>query len=179
MKTFFIAGAPRSGTAWLSNFLTTDNSVCFHEGLKFVPVSYTHTFRETGRPICGDSGAHIPFIYKKLTEEFQNSAFVIVEREPADAKAASSRQGFDPAHTDLVFSAMAVMARDVPHLSIPYETLFTEDSARRIWEHCLGTPFDKVRWEVVSRANVQASKKSHLETATFVKSGLATTLELG
>jgi hypothetical protein len=39
MIDFMVLGLPRSGTAWLANLLTTDDSICLHESLMEFPIS--------------------------------------------------------------------------------------------------------------------------------------------
>src|SRR5262245_11295408 len=45
MMPFFVPGLPRSRTAWLANWLTTDTSLCLHD------VRYSKTLLQGGRRV--------------------------------------------------------------------------------------------------------------------------------
>ena len=48
MIDFMALGLPRSGTAWLANLLTTDDSLCLHESLMRHSVNDLHQMQHQG-----------------------------------------------------------------------------------------------------------------------------------
>ena len=172
MRTFFIAGPPRSGTGWLSAFLTTDKSLCLHEGVKFGP--YSTTFSKVGREICGDAGSHIQVNFKEILKEFPEAKFVIVSRDPEESRKSAENLGLEiPGEVfDENFKKLLEMSRSTKFLHIRFEDLFTLDACRSVWNHCIGTEFDYHRWEIFRRLNIQATTSTHAESLDFVTTGV-------
>ena len=85
MKPFFILSLPRSGTAWLSNFLTWGDCFCYHE------LSYgcealddiEQAFRKTDAPIVGTADTAAVLFHDKLAERFPEAKFLFVIRDKA------------------------------------------------------------------------------------------------
>lgn len=48
MIDFMVLGLPRSGTAWLANLLTTDDSLCLHESLMRYSIADLHQTQHHG-----------------------------------------------------------------------------------------------------------------------------------
>lgn len=48
MIDFMVFGLPRSGTAWIANLLTTDNSLCLHESLIDFTLSELNDIKHDG-----------------------------------------------------------------------------------------------------------------------------------
>jgi len=171
MKTFFIAALPRSGTAWVSNFLTTGDSICLHDGIKYITDGYANTLQATGRRFCGDSGSHIQMIYKELLEAFPDAKFAAIVRSPSDVIDSLKDMlmpidGLEESRNQLF--EMITSNEDI--LVVRFEDLFNDESkARELWEHCIGVGFDPIRWRLLAKLNVQCSDKALDETIQFVK----------
>ena len=95
MTPFFITGLPRSRTAWLANFFTTQTAFCFHDRCKdgwtaawveqslkmvaqgFVPGSpparYTHV---------GDADSGLMLIAPQLVVMFPDARWLFVKNTP-------------------------------------------------------------------------------------------------
>ena len=179
MRTFFIAGAPRSGTGFLSAFLTSELSVCFHEGIKFAGRDYKGLFERSRKPICGDSGAHIAFIYPALKRMFPDAKFVIIKRDRAKCIERGMKIGMQQSDIEAACDALQEMEEDQPHPTLEFSNIFLPASGEAIWNHCIGTPFDGVRFEVLRRLNIQATDETHEETKSFVANLVAVPINLG
>lgn len=176
MKTFCIGGLPRTGTGWLSAFLTTDKSACLHEGLKFNNGSYRDLFEGLGKDICGDAGSHIPIVYADVLASYPDTKFVIVERDPEEVKPTAARLGITADWVDYTQDALVEMEKAVEVMKISFSDLFTLDGSKRVWEYCLGYEFDSIRWEIFRRLNIQATIPTHRETLEFIRTQKPTQL---
>jgi len=171
MKTFFIAGLPRSGTAWVSNFLTTDNSICLHDGIKYIVDGYANTLQATGRGFCGDSGSHIQMIYKTLLEVFPDAKFAMIVRSPSDVVESLKIMELPIDGLDESRQLLMQMFRDIDDIIvINFNDLFTnEEAAKKLWNHCIGDGFDPFRWRMLTKLNIQCSDIALAETFQFVQ----------
>lgn len=167
MKTFFILSLPRSRTAWLSNFLTYENSFCFHEGLMRVGTAYQleHLFECVNKPIVGNSDCGNLLFMDEIAETFPDASYVLIER-PYD-EVINSMHAMGPSFTDdrYVQKAARLMEsakRYLDPLIVDYHEL-NRDACRRIWRHCIGTPFDTLRWQILDGINIQIDPDRKLE----------------
>ena len=158
MTPFFIAGLPRSRTAWLANFLTTDESFCYHEltadccDLAEMPDA----FRRTGRRIVGDADTSLALLHEPIKKLFPGARWVVVER-PAEAVAKSLRDDLgiviDPGLLNQLQENLEVIKRDA--LVVSFDG-FSVNTARFVWAYCLpGIDFDEARWKLLDPLIVQ------------------------
>ena len=158
MTPFFIAGLPRSRTAWLANFLTTDESFCYHEltadclDLAEMPEH----FRRTGRRLVGDADTSLALLYKPIKKLFPGARWAVIER-PVEEVEKSLRDDLgitlDPGLLDLLLENLEIIKRDA--LVVSFND-FTESTARFIWAWCLpGIDFDEARWKLLDPLLIQ------------------------
>ncbi|MEI6870657.1 MAG: hypothetical protein WCL08_00105 [Verrucomicrobiota bacterium] len=159
----------------MSAFLTSDRSVCFHEGIKFVPNdrSYTKFFADFGRPAAGDAGAHIAFIYRDLAMQFPRAKFVIIKRPVQQCVRSGMKIGLTQADVLKSCEALVDMEKNCNHVCVDFTDIFKPKGAKLIWEQCIGEPFDALRFEVLRRLNIQATESTHEETRRFVSKSVA------
>ncbi len=89
MKRFIIGGLPRSGTAWIANFLSMQkNMFCWHEAIQYGEVFETYgeaidypLFCSPSPEFCGDSTTAILPVF----DEVEAQRFFIV-RNPNECK---------------------------------------------------------------------------------------------
>lgn len=152
MKNFFILALPRSRTAWIANFLTYENSFCFHEGL--MRISSVHglkkMFSETGKKIVGNSDCGNILYVNLIKRHFDHARFVIINRDVEEViRSLDEMEGFSD--TETVYRAdvtLKALRNETDALQIDYDDL-GEEACRRLWDYCVGTPFDKTRWEML------------------------------
>ena len=134
MTPFLICATPRSGSAWLANFLTYDGVLCVHEPM-VTPVP------DGGHWLVGgvDTGAaHFPLPASKRIYQLRRD-----ERE-----------------VERSLRNMGLPYIPTPRLDVQtwnYADLFTLDTLREIWAEMVGTPFDAIRATLLIEMNVQHS----------------------
>ena len=77
MSNFLILGLPRSRTAWLANFMTSDGIQCSHEGLN--GCKSLDEYKAKFKPNSGDSNTGLAsFNFEDLFEDFK---IVVIDSE--------------------------------------------------------------------------------------------------
>lgn len=85
---YFIIGLPRSRTAWLANFLTHDNSFCWHEASRYCGSieELQQKMGETSAKYVGNSDSNMAiFSPEQMESLFWNARFVFIDRNYCDA----------------------------------------------------------------------------------------------
>ena len=160
---FFIAGLPRSRTAWLANWFTADGSDCAHDAWRW--CSTPKAIREqmpAGHDWVGTADSLNGPRYEQLVQEFGHEVpFAVVERDPLQASyavldlfqgAVSLGEIFDEikhltlAHTLLPKTVMRV----------PFEALEDPETIRAMERHLTpGRIFDERRWRLLDELKVE------------------------
>lgn len=87
MQTFFITGLPRSGTAWISNYLSWQNCVCIHDAWKYGSPKFWKTKFETINPYAaGVSDPANVMLFDEINQEFPDAKWVLITRNIEDVK---------------------------------------------------------------------------------------------
>ena len=167
MKTFFILSLPLSRTAWLANFLTYENSFCFHEGLLHVPSPHhlDYLFERTHKPIVGNSDCGNVLFLDEIYDVFPDSKFVIIERPYRDVISSMHQMGERFCDDQYVRKAQRLLDTAKTYfnpLVVPFHQL-NHENCRRIWQHCVGTAFDSLRWQMLDGINVQVDPVKKLD----------------
>lgn len=101
MKTFFITGLPRSRSSWMANFLTWGTTMCFHDG--FVGYDLVGGLVAKMKAWKGDCVGHADpmnaLFTDQLAAEFPDAKWVVVLRNPDDARQSSEKAFGWPADT--------------------------------------------------------------------------------
>jgi len=139
VRRFFVYSTPRSGSAWLSNFLTYGGSFCQHEPL----VSGQMTF--TAHAVSGavDTGAvmvgYIPPPECKIFHLYRDV------QEVGDSLRALGLPTYDMSKYRKGFE---------------YARLFDVSYLEWVWWEVTGLAFDKARAEMLIELNIQRSLPS-------------------
>ena len=130
MIDFLVYALPRSGSAWLSNFLTYGSSFCYHEPLRNGPLESLPLVA----PVTGaaDTGAYLFPVTARRT-------YALV-RDPRDVVRALSKLGL-PMVQD--FELFHEQTRDL--VTWRYERLFDVGYLREIWTEVVGPGFNETR----------------------------------
>ena len=160
LDKYFITGLPRSGTAWLANFMTYGSSFCYHEALRF--CSSKDRFKEMlsldGYDYVGNSDSGLGFFVDWIPPD---SKVVIVERDSSEVVESLKNafiNTFDLDKLNAILNAtllnLEVIKKRFDTLVIPYGK-FTQASCDMIWSHCLPrVPLNKERAEMLIGMNV-------------------------
>lgn len=138
-----ILALPRSRTAWLANFLTTEKTFCYHDPLanmwSYRDVSSLKMDRITG---VADTGLALfdlsIFDCKKL----------IIERSLNDVYASLDK--FLP---EVDLSNLNEKLYRIEGLRIGFDEI--NERLEEIWDYCTGLPFDALRADQLKNMNVQ------------------------
>ncbi len=107
-------------------------------------------FSETGKKIVGNSDCGNILYVNLIKRHFDHAKFVIVNRDVEEViRSLDEMEGFSD--TETVYRAAVTLneIRDKhDSLQIDYND-FGEEACRRLWDYCIGTPFDKTRWEML------------------------------
>jgi hypothetical protein len=154
-KHFFIYSLPRSGSAWLSLFLSQPGSFCFHEPLAN-EEEVMEQFKTRSEPVVGaiDTSAYVNPL--SLPPEVQT---FILWRDWQDVEQSSLRMGFE---VD-VKTEQKVLSKNVvvtPSNTIRYKDLGNLNYLETLWKEIVGTEFDCERAEYLVEMQVERSVES-------------------
>lgn len=95
MSKFFIAALPRSRTAWLANMLTTETSICFHEGIRRCSnlEEYIKLLDGQVPNNVGDSSSALVLNWRELAGRYPQAKWVVIRR-PFEDVLKSGRRAF-------------------------------------------------------------------------------------
>jgi len=155
---FFIAGLPRSRTAWLAAFLSTGSSICYHDpsvrmsklediGSLYDAHGYTHV---------GISDSALSFWADTIVEMYEPRT-LIVGRDVSEVIA--SLRAINCPGEELCDEATVRLSalRGHPLVKwVPFHALSVERVVELVWFHLLpGVPFDVARWREFDKLNIQ------------------------
>lgn len=153
MKRFFIYCLPRSGSAWLANFLTAKDSYCFHD-----PLAYTRfcdlkaRFDRRPETVVGaiDTGA---YCFPGWVEaELPDTEFYVLERDPLAISRSSWALGIE---FDGAANAKQLADTTRGYKRLQYDSIRTIEGIASIWETVIGPGFDRERALQLLEMNVQ------------------------
>lgn len=165
MRMVFCLTLPRSRSAWLSNFLTTDTSIVFHEAIsRFETLDEYFAFLDSQpKAIVGDCGAALIEHWEAIAKRYPEATWVVVNRPVEDV--CKSQAAAFPNHTlELAFiRALADKLKELDsldHYAATFDMLEREEVCMGIWDACLGLPWDSQRWKLLDnfRITVMAEK---------------------
>ena len=149
MSNFFVIGLPRSRTAWLSNFLTYDDNFCYHEGID--GCSTTEEYKDKLGENKGDSSTGLMLF--DMNKEFPDSPKVIIEGS-VDKAIEFTKEVYDVYEPEY-FYELKDKLDSIKGLRIKFEDI--NNSLEQIWEHLIGTPYDKDRGSLLKDMNIQTN----------------------
>jgi hypothetical protein len=158
---FVVLALPRSRTKWLSAYLTYGGWHCGHDELRharslddvrsWLSLPLTGTVETAGAP------------FWRLLRHYRPDARIAVIRRPVDAVLASLvdlELGFDPARLKTQLRQLdrkldQIEARCPDVLSLSFDALREQAACARLFEHCLGLPFDQAWWAALAPIDLQ------------------------
>jgi hypothetical protein len=175
MNPFFVTGLPRSGTAWLSAFLSHGDTICYHELLADTgPVATAVAAALVPHHGCADTAT--PLIADRLVAVFPRAPWVIVLRDPPDAYASLRRAFPRLSESDATAVhgaaclALVDLVRILPAhllLFVPFADLFSDASLQAIWRHVrMPYPYPAARAAILR--NLRITDNRWTPTAGFL-----------
>lgn len=154
MTPYIIYSTPRSGSAWLANFLSYDGSFCYHDPLENTdPADLGVLLSTPGYDVvgCVDTGAAL---FRGSLSRLGLRQFALV-RDAEDVSESLLNIGLpDVSNIEMIESI------DVD-VVFRYEGMFTLAALAPIWAVVTGLPFDPVRAAQLLKMNVQRDFASY------------------
>lgn len=144
MIEFMVIAAPRSGTTWASNWLTTDTTICLHDPLYKMHYSDIDNFRTT--KCLGISCTGIAYFHRWLNNHPARK--VILHRDKAEIDDSLCSIGMPPMD-EIYFSYMKALGG----VHVNWRDIF--DNPRYIYEYLLNIPFDEERHRLLLGIEMQ------------------------
>jgi len=147
---FFIFSLPRSRSAWLSLFLSSADSFCFHEPLGD-EVSLVDRMAARPEPVVGaiDTGAYRS--YEAVLEMLPDAHYFMLYRDPVEIQRSSDKFG-------VTFDARKEYERlcDIPVAHTIYANGLNDvDYLESLWVAIVGTPFDRERAPLMTEMHIE------------------------
>ena len=143
MIEFMVIGYPRSCTAWMSNWLTTDTTHCIHDPL--FQYHYDELDGIESKKMLGISCTGIVMFKEWLVKHPARK--LIIHRDINDVNESLRRIGLD-----------AIPRFDIDYIDgihIEHEQLF--DNPKKIYEYLVQKDFDEERFIALKDLNIQRS----------------------
>jgi hypothetical protein len=146
MIDFMVLSAPRSGSTWAANWLTTERMLCIHDPVLETKVddldSLPHPQVSLGLA-CTALALDAPFVNRHSARR------VVMHRDLRDVNASLERIGL----TSLSRKWDSAL-ENLSGMHVYYTDLFDEKPARRIWEYLTDLPFDESRHQRLARMRI-------------------------
>lgn len=154
---FFVTGMPRSRTAWLAAWLTTDTTLCLHDSTANALPPVQPGIR------AGLSGPEVCMAFRDFTACWPSAPWLVVHRTDA----ARSFEDVMRRHLDVSvqlvnewwaqrLKVLHEVTRSTKTMIVDFYQLNDEETAARIWQHLLPEkPIDWARWRMLSQLNIQ------------------------
>lgn len=172
MKTpFFITGLPRSRTAWLANFFTTDGTLCFHDPRESVSeiIDRHPTLR------VGVADATLPLKYPGLVSKYPDAPWLYVFRPEVEARqsfikfisghVSLTRRGVDSffrLHREA--TARMIEKGNGRVWTLQFAQLNEPAAVESAWKHLLPeVAWNPLRWAVLNNLQVEQRLKNRVK----------------
>lgn len=147
MIDFIVTGMPRSGTTWVANWLTTDDTLCLHDPLYQYKLDELDTINSNKRLGISCTGMW------RFTEflKTHTAKKLIIHRDIKEINdSLVNEMGVPTVSEDEVESLW-----NISGLHVSFLDLFNPVTAKNIYEYLLEKPFDFERHEYLTQLNIQ------------------------
>lgn len=152
-RFFFIYSLPRSGSAWLSQFLSQPGSFCYHEPLADSP-GFIQRLEDRPEWVVGGIDTSFYKLEAQLPSAFHCYA---LHRPLGEIRASSERLGFRlDWGTEFSRFKERVVGLHVIYYHLLSDIKYLED----LWAEVVRTKFDRERAEYLMEMNIQRSINS-------------------
>lgn len=141
---FIIIGAPRSGTAWAANWLTTERTLCYHDPLFHTALEDLDSLPCDRYLGIADTGL---WMYPEYLAAHPATK-VILHRDIAEVNYSLRRAGLPEVAADTNRKLYTISGAH-----FQWTALF--ENPQQIWSYLFGTHVDLKRHELLCKLNVQ------------------------
>lgn len=160
---FMILGLPRSGTTWAANWLTTDQSICWHDPVTRALPSEVDQWpsEKPYRGIsCTGAWMWLPWINAHPARK------VILERDPRDVNESLLEMGLPP----MTQEAISAFGK-VEGMRLPFDALWK--APEDVWHYLLPElPFDEQRHAELSGMLIQPVAEAIIPDPAYLKKAI-------
>tara|TARA_R110000823_G_scaffold201784_1_gene332632 strand:+ start:6128 stop:6634 length:507 start_codon:yes stop_codon:yes gene_type:complete len=156
--TFFVTGLPRSRTAWLANFLTYGDNLCYHEGILGCK-NIDEYIDKIGNG--GDSNTLLASF--DHTKFFPDAKVVIID----STIEASVQYGWDYYNKDMTVPMHMLKVRldGMRGLHVPFSEI--NNNLKNIWEYLYEEPYNEKRANMLVDLNIQMQNPQDMDIKTL------------
>ena len=163
-RSFLILGLPRTRTAWLANFLTWGDMICWHElSGRMSAADQMRVVLTRGAKCVGNADSGAIFMAEELMQKMPDLRVVVIRRDWEESlhalckltgAAVSDEMRASWQRMDEILEGIEAKASGV--LVVEYESLGKSQTVEAVWRHCVGeVPFPSTRFSILSDMNVQ------------------------
>ncbi len=121
---FFITGLPRSGSAWIANYLSYGNCMCLHDAWKDnTPTDLKELFSSLSVYAAGTADPANVMLYDKINKEFPDAKWVVITRPQQEVEEACKNLNMPLSDFTKNFQKLS---KEKNPLKIPFSKLFDE-----------------------------------------------------
>lgn len=139
-----VIAAPRSGTAWAANWLTTESSLCLHDPLFEHHLDSWDQILSSRRLGVACTGVALFAEYLRT----HTAKKVVLHRDLKEINASLELMGLWP-----LTAQWQGALEQVEGLHVDWRELL--DNPEPIWTHLMDSPFDQARHAILRKFNVQ------------------------
>lgn len=147
MIDFMVLGLPRSGTAWMANLLTTDNSICLHESFMTYSLNQIDEMEKDDK-LLGISETSAIFDCDAINAH--KAKKIIIERPLDEINASLMRIGFP-----MIDETFCKLLKNLEGYRIAFDDLFKHDKVALVYKQLLGKTLDKNRHSLLCSFGVE------------------------
>lgn len=150
MMDFAVFALPRSGTAWLANWLTTGESLCLHDPFAAsMPEHWDAGGKRLGISCTGS------YLFPRWVASL-DCPIAVIERDPGECETSLRAAGLPCDVKPLKRALDAVQAR-----RWRFDDLWNEGKARALWTHLLPhVPFDAARHRLLLDLRIETKTRT-------------------
>jgi hypothetical protein len=155
---FLIIGLPRSRTAWMSLFMTTDNTICYHEPSEAISSidQLDPYFNKDNYTFSGISDSNMGFFARPIMEKYKTKTLVI-DRDLITVENSVALMGIPKTdYCSKLKNALIEIKHNPDVMWVPYHSLDSLRVLEKIWWHLMpGLAFDEDRAKLFMKMNIQ------------------------
>lgn len=148
MIEFMVIALPRSGTAWVSNLLTTDTTLCIHDATAQYTLPDLDNFQT--KKILGVADTGLALLPDWVNAHPARKIVIVRDHDEINQSLINAGMPtLNPEHSTKLMNIKA------DH--IQFKDLFNPSYAASVYEYLTQQPFDSERFNLLTKLNVQTT----------------------